>query len=52
VDRQVSGEIDKAAGRTTALEELRRLDALSYAETIGQAPAVFTKLDKSPHGWI
>jgi hypothetical protein len=34
------GAIDKAAGRTTALEELRRRDTLSYAETIEQAPAV------------
>ena len=36
--------IDKAAGRTTALAELRRLDALGYAETIEQAPVVLSKL--------
>jgi len=44
--------IDKAAGRTTALAELRRLDALGYAETIEQAPAVFSKLDKPLNGWM
>jgi hypothetical protein len=44
--------IDKAAGRTTALEELRGLDALGYVETIAQAPAVLTKLDKPLNGWI
>ena len=44
--------IDKAAGRNTALEELRRLDMLSDAEIIEQAPAVLPKLDKPLNGWI
>src|SRR5215472_17520055 len=44
--------IDKAAGRTTVLEELRSLDALGYAETIEQAPVVLSKLDKPLNGWI
>ena len=44
--------IDKAAGRTTLLEELRRLDMLSYPEFIQQAPTVLTKLDKPLNGWL
>ena len=44
--------IDKAAGRNSILEELRRLDMLSYAEAMEQAPAVYAKLEKPLHGWI
>jgi hypothetical protein len=44
--------IDTAAGRTTVLEELRRLDMLSYPGFIQQAPTVLTKLDKPLNGWL
>ena len=44
--------IDKAAGRTTVFEELRRLDMLSDAEIIEQAPAILPKLDKPLNGWF